>query len=248
MRISARGNANIVPDAPTHVRRVSFDAIIATGWDHTVGMAPELLDVTSSKVHVKGGWTRFTRDERPIISNAVTYIATLVDGHWGIRSRFGTDTEVFWGNPEDDPVDKHVDVAHNARKAEAVVASALAAMGVDNHRATRYFHYPHLIIDPGAVESIADEESLLKRLPASALLVDDVEAVQVGATGVNVGFRATFGDRLVRGICMVNIDDDQWGIKGCSLAMDQENPPELRHMGGHRKSVGAQQPGAQIGR
>ena len=97
VRISARGHADRVPDAQTHMDRVSFDALIATGWDHTVGMVPEVLDVTSRKVHIKGGWTRFTRDEEPIIGNTVMYIATLVEGHWGIQSRFRTDTEVFWG-------------------------------------------------------------------------------------------------------------------------------------------------------
>ena len=86
VRISARGHADRVPDAQTHMDRVSFDALIATGWDHTVGMAPEVLDVTSRKVHIKGGWTRFTRDEEPIIGNTVMYIATLLEGHWWASS------------------------------------------------------------------------------------------------------------------------------------------------------------------
>ena len=221
VRISARGNANIVPDAQTHVGRVSFDALIATGWDHTVGMEPEILDVVPRKVHIKGGWTRFTRDDKPIISNMVTYIVTLVDGHWGVQSRFGTDTELFWGNPEDDPVDHDVDVERNAKKAEDVVASALEAMSVDHARATRHFHYPHLIIDPGDIESIADETALLNRLAASSPRVERVEAVQVGATGVNVSFRATFGNRPVAGICLVSIDGDRWGIKGSSLVVPE---------------------------
>ena len=219
VRISARGNANVVPDTQTHLGRVSYDAIIATGWDHTVGMAPEILDVASNKVHIKGGWTRFTGDDKPIISNVVTYIATLVDGHWGIQSRFGTDTEVFWGNPEDDPVDYNVDVEHNAKKAEGVVASALDLMGVDNPGATRYFRYPQLIIEPGNIESIANAEALLHRLPASPLPVGHVEAVQVGATGVNVSFRATLREHPVRGICLVNVDGDRWGMKASSLVV-----------------------------
>ena len=55
------------------------------------------------------------------------YIATLVEGHWGIQSRFGTDTEVFWGNPEDDRVDRHFDAERNAAEAEGIVRSTMAA-------------------------------------------------------------------------------------------------------------------------
>ena len=90
-------------------------------------------------------------------------------------------------------------------------------MGVDNAGAARYFHFPHLIINPGDVESIADEEALSTSLPSVAPVVSKVEAVQVGSTGVNVGFRATVGERLVQGILMVKIDDGRWGIKGRSL-------------------------------
>ena len=47
--------------------------------------------------------------------------------------------------------------------------------------------------------------------------MSEVEAIQVGATGVNVGFRATVGARRVEGVVLVKVDDAQWGIKGGSL-------------------------------
>ena len=220
VRISGRGHASRVPDARTHLARVSFDALIATGWDHTLGMVPEVLHVTSRKVHIKGGWTRFTRDDEPIIGNTVTYIATLVDGHWGIQSRFGTDTEVFWGNPADDPVEGDFDAERNATQAQGVVRSAIAALGVDGPRATRCFRFPHLIIDPGDVVSVEDAEALRGCLPSSAAAVGGAEALQVGATGVNVGFSATVGERSVGGVCLVTLDGDgRWGIKGSSLVV-----------------------------
>ena len=144
------------------------------------------------------------------------YIATVVDGHWGIQSRFGTDTDVFWGNPEDDPVDRRFDADRNAAEAECVVRSAIAALGVDGPRAARYFHYPYLIVDPGVVTSVADAQALRRRLSSSAPVEDRVEALQVGATGVNVGFGVTVGERRVGGVCLVTLDGGRWGIKGSS--------------------------------
>ncbi len=151
------------------------------------------------------------------MTNRVTYIATLADGRWGLQSRFGTDTDLFWGKPEDRPVEVEVDLENNARKAANAVASALNLVGVDNPGAARHCHYPLLVIHPGEVESIADGEALQKRLPSSKPLVGDVEAIQVGATGVNVTFRATVNARRVEGVFLVKVDDGRWSIKGGSL-------------------------------
>ena len=217
IRISARGNPNIVPHRRTHAGKMSFDPMISTGWDHTVGMEPEVLHVAPRKVHIKGGWTRYDRDGKPIMTNRVTYIATLADGRWGLQSRFGTDTDLFWGKSEDRPDKVEVDREKNARKAENVVASALNLVGVDNPGATRHCHYPLLVIHPGDVESIADGEALQQKLPASKPLVSDVEAIQVGATGVNVAFRATVNAHRVEGVFLMKVDDARWGIKSGSL-------------------------------
>ena len=217
VRISARSKANIVEQRQTHAGRMSFDPLISTGWDHTVGMEPQVLHVAPRKVHIKGGWTRYDRHDRPIMTNLVTYIATLADGHWGLQSRFGTDTDLFWGKPEDRPREVEVDLESNARKAENVVSSALDLVGIDNPGAVRHCHYPFLVIHPGDVESIADGDVLQQRLPASKPLVSDVEATQVGATGANVTFRATVNERRVEGVFLAKVDDARWGIKGGSL-------------------------------
>ena len=217
VRISARSDPNIVPHRQTHAGKMSFDPLISTGWDHTVGMEPEVLHVSPRKVHIKGGWTRYNLDGRPIMTNMVTYIATLADGRWGLQSRVGTDTDLFWGKPEDRPDEVEVDLENNARKAENVVASALDLVGVDNPGAARHCHYPFLVIHPGEVESMADGDALQQGLPAGKALTSDVEAIQVGATGVNVTFRATVNARRVEGVFLVKVDDARWGIKGGSL-------------------------------
>ena len=47
--------------------------------------------------------------------------------------------------------------------------------------------------------------------------MSDVEAIQVGATGVNVTFRATVNERRVEGVFLVKVDDARWAIKGGSF-------------------------------
>ena len=217
VRISARSDPNIVRHRQTHAGNMSFDPLISTGWDHTVGMEPEVLHVSPRKVHIKGGWTRYDPDGKPIMTNMVTYVATLVDGRWGLQSRFGTDTDLFWGKPKDRPVELDVDLDDNASKAENVVASALDLVGVDNPGAARYCHYPFLVIHPGRVESIPGGDALLQHLPASKPRIPDVEAIQAGATGANVTFRATVNARRVEGVFLVKVEDSRWGIKGGSF-------------------------------
>ena len=217
VRISARSKPGFAQDAETLAGRMSFEPLLTTGWDHTVGTKPEVLHVAPDKVQIKGGWTRYNSMNEPIMTNMVTYIATLVDGHWGLQSRFGTDSELFWGKPQDRPAIGNVVMDRNARIGERTVASALDLAGVDNPQASRYFHHPHLMIHPGDVESNADGQALADCLPAGKPLVRHVEAIQAGATGVNVTFRATIRDDLVEGVFLVKVEDDRWGIKGGSL-------------------------------
>ena len=48
-------------------------------------------------------------------------------------------------------------------------------------------------------------------------MVRHVEAIQAGATGVNVGLSATVNDSAVEGVFLVKVEDARWGIKGGSL-------------------------------
>jgi len=214
VRISARSNPGITQDAETLAGRMSFEPLITTGWDHTVGMEPEVLHVAPDKVHIKGGWTRYDSDDNPIMTNMVTYIATLVDGHWGLQSRFGTDTELFWGKPEDRHPLGSVDLDGNARKSEDIVATTLDSVGAESPRT---FHDPHLMIGPGDVVSVSGSRGLADHLPAGRPLGRHVKAIQAGATGVNVSFRVNIEERLVEGVFLVKAEDGRWGIKGGSL-------------------------------
>jgi hypothetical protein len=203
IRVSARAPSSILADADAHAESMNYEQILRSGWDHSVGMEPEIVHVTSHKVHIKGGWTRYTKDVKPIFTNHVTYVMTLVDDHWGMQARFG--------------IDGSEDSEGNAEQAIAVVQTAFESMGIDNAFSAHLFHLPHFVINPGDVETAQNEAELEHNLPGSALLVTNVEVLQVGSTGVNVALNATFGERLVEGVVLVVLEDGRWGIKSRSL-------------------------------
>jgi hypothetical protein len=217
VRISARGKPGIAWERAAHADKMTFDAMLETGWDHTVGAEPRVLHVSDDKVHIQGGWTRYNSVDEPIMSNEVCYIVTRVDDTWGMQSRFGTDSELFWGKPADGPPRPAVDFAANSAAAEAVVRAALTATGRDNQAAAAHFHYPHLMVFPGNIEIIESDSDMPEFLPAVPADHCQLAAIQVGATGANVMFSAAYGERLASGLLMVKVDNGRWGIKGTSV-------------------------------
>ena len=91
VRVSWARKPVVLADAEAHALSVSWDAFIASGWDHTEGHEPTVVGTSATKVHLAGGWTRMTAQGDPILSNRVCYIATAVEGNWGIQCRFGSD-------------------------------------------------------------------------------------------------------------------------------------------------------------
>lgn len=225
VRISARGKPGIAQERKAHARRMTFDAMLETGWDHTVGAEPVVLHVSDDKVHIRGGWTRYNSANEPIMSNEVCYIVTRTHDGWGLQSRFGTDSELFWGKPEDRPEAVEVDHIGNRAVGEQVVRAALEQMGNDNKAAAGYCRYPCLTIHPGRIDVVENAGELAARMPPRPVSVQSVEAIQVGATSVNVIFSGLIGERAVQGLVMVRADEgdrppadiSQWGIKGMSL-------------------------------
>ena len=130
----------------------------------------------------------------------------------------GTDTELFWGKQEDRPIEPGVDLEGNARKSEDIVAAALDPAGAESPKP---FHDPHLMIEAGNVASIVGVRGLADCVPAGKALVRHVEAIQAGATGVNVAFGANVNEHLVEGVFLVKVEDARWGIKGASLVISE---------------------------
>ena len=221
VRVSARGWAGVVPDAETHARNNSFESLLAMGWDHTIGRKPEVLHVAPDKVHLVGGWTRYAKDDQPIISNLVTYIATDVEGHWGMQSRYGIDRELAGPTPDPLAFDGVTGFSSNFRNAEEIVATALASVGTDNPTCARHFHFPYLVIHPGHVETFADAAHLQRRLPETPPRLRTVQAIHAGPTGATVAFEADLRGHRVQGICLVRVEDDDWRIKSGSFVVSE---------------------------
>lgn len=214
VRVSGRGWANVVPDAATHARNNSFESLFAMGWDHTVGADPVVLHVASDKVHIQGGWTRYTKDNEPIISNSVVYLATLLDGRWGIQARFGIDQSL--DGPTANPTGEgDEELAGIADKAQRIVCAALES-GAKHAGKSRLFHYPYLVIHPGRIDSITDASALQQHWQPSKAHVAEARALQVGPTGATVAFGAEYDQGRLEGVFLVRLEDNAWGIKSGS--------------------------------
>ena len=207
VRISPRRRPAVVPSLDAHAEGMTWQPFIDTGWDHTVGREPTLLHSGDNCAHVIGGWTRFTTDEKPILTNHVCYIVTKgVDG-WGIQSRFGVDGDAGDAN-----------FATAVRVVEQYVDAVIAG----NWQAAAVLaNYPVLRIGVGHVsEATAPDEyadSLALGAPAE-ITGREVRAVQGGANGVNVAveFEVTGGGRGQALLCVTN-QDGHWGIQGRSI-------------------------------
>ena len=123
VRISPRRTPVVVPTLEAHAQRQTWQPFIDTGWDHTVGMKPIVLHESEDRAHIVGGWTRFTADEKPILTNHVCYIVTNTAEGWGVQSRFGVDGDASEENyaVAVDLVDRYFDalVARQWRTAAA---------------------------------------------------------------------------------------------------------------------------------
>lgn len=211
LRVSASGPApRIIPKPEQHTQAMSYDRILASGWDHSVGAEPEVLHVSSDKVHIKGGWTRYNKDEQPILTNFVTYVITLVEGHWGIQCRYGVDP-----GPDGETQEA-------VATALTVVKSALNTMDSgDQTGAAKFFNYPHFSIEPGVIQSFADVAELAQYLPVGGVEAGDVRALQSGTNSVSVAFDAKINERDMHGVLLVTERDRHWGIESQSIIVDQ---------------------------
>ena len=76
-----------------YANAVSWEGFKSTGWVRTHRIDPVRIHESEHKVHLAGGWTRYDKNDEPILSNRVTYILTqILKGTWKIQARFGLDS------------------------------------------------------------------------------------------------------------------------------------------------------------
>jgi hypothetical protein len=210
LRVSARGPAPlIIPKPEQHTEAMSYDRVLASGWDHSVGAEPEVLHVSSDKVHIRGGWTRYNKNDEPILTNFVTYVITLVEDHWGIQCRYGVDP-----GPDGE-------TAETASVAISVVEGALNSMASgDLSSAAKFFNFPHFNIDPGYIRSFKEAAELQANLPSGGIETGDLRALQSGPDSVSVAFDAKLNGRDMHAVVLVTRREEHWGIECRSIIVE----------------------------
>ena len=89
VRVAAQGRvAYFETPAEFAERGPDWKDRVKTGWAYTRGRESEHWHVSDNRVLLVGGWTRFNKQDEPILHNRITYILTRPGGTWGIQSRF----------------------------------------------------------------------------------------------------------------------------------------------------------------
>ncbi len=204
VRLSPRRAPGVVPTLEDHAAAMSWDRFIADGWDHTVGVEPEVLQVGEDRAHIRGGWTRFTKDGDPILTNYVTYIATRLPSGWGIQSRFGIDGGV-------DSADDDILAA-----ADAFVTTLSSG---DSNAVAHAMHLPNVRVGVGVVDKFEDRSALVQSLDADPVPALDGVSRSIVYGGVDAATVVIAGECTAgrfQGLFFFSRVDDQWGVQARS--------------------------------
>jgi len=205
VRVSSRGPVSIVPSMEEHMAAMSWHAVEATGWDHSVEREPVIVHEGADCVHIAGGWTRYTKEEEPILSTFVTYVVTRIGDSWGIQSRFAVDPGPGGLS------DEHVDTAI------AVVRQYLADWNEKrfSDAATR-LNYPAVQVHPGrlvAWESPDEHQAWMAVQPWRAIALAGAREVQAGPTAVNLALTLADAGKERESLVLVTRRDGHWGFQ-----------------------------------
>lgn len=225
VRPTADFDGRVFVDAAAYAATIDFDQVLATGWDRSRLDSAIIVQAGDGQAHVAGRYTRLRADGSAIFSNQVLYVVTENDGSTGIQARLAAGFDDLSEHDREATasaalaaVERYLD-AFNARDEEAMVAA---------------LHFPHVRVGVGRAtvwESAADYmegfdfDAFAERLGWERSEADAMEAVQVGARGVNVAVRITrYGEGGARihsfdTIYLVTELDGRWGIRaGAGIA------------------------------
>ena len=221
-RPTADFDGRVFADAAAYAATIDFDQVLATGWDRSRLDSAVVVQAGDGQAHVAGRYTRLRADGSAIWSNQVLYVVTEKDGSVGIQARLAAGFD---------------DLAERDREATASAAIAaveryLAAFNArDEEAMVAALHFPHVRVGVGraSVRETAGEymegfdfDAFAERLGWERSEADSMEAVQIGARGVNVGVRITrygAGDARIHTfdtVYLVTEEDGKWAIRAGS--------------------------------
>jgi hypothetical protein len=213
------GPFRLTRNTDEYVAGIDFEQTASTGWDHTEWVSREVLQVGVDKVHAAATWQRYTKDGRPLATSAITYVITNQADRWGVQARFAAGAGGLAAEAS----------SRNEAAARAAVDAFVQAWNShDISTLARSVHYPHVRIADrqiemwnGADEFIAGTEAGRQRTWYQ-LRVDQIRAVQVTATGVNLVLSV---NRIARdgtvmskdeGLFLVTLRDGAWKLQARS--------------------------------
>lgn len=202
------GPLRVAADAEEYVRHVDFERVIATGWDHSEWDYKHVLHTSPNKIHVVGQWNRFNKQGEKILTNPVVYIVTLVNGEWGVQSRFSAD----YAGEED--------TTGLQTRAFKLIESFVSHFNTGNQPACgELLNYPHFSIGVGSIGT--SEKAADFSLPDANMTINGLLALQTGNHSCNASMDFTLAEggrsRAMQAVLNVTERDDHLGIQAWSL-------------------------------
>lgn len=222
VRPAARGGDNFALSAEEYAAGVDYSRITEADWDHSEWESKEVIHAQGDKAHVAGRYSRINTEGKKLWTNQVTYVATEVDGTWGIQARFPAG---FTGAPESD-------LAESEAAARRALDDFMAAFNARDAKAwAMTLNYPHVRVASGAVRLWDTPKEY-----ASGFRFEDfiahtgwhrsewgsVRVLQCGAEGVNAAVVFNrfdeAGDTISTydALYLVTKQDGHWGIRARS--------------------------------
>ena len=194
-----------------YANAVSWEGFKSTGWVRTHRIDPVRIHESEHKVHLAGGWTRYDKNDEPILSNRVTYILTqILKGTWKIQARFGLDSlngledSSYSHDAAIDVVQQHLDAWNSADFLRCIDLANYPLIDVRTGRISRF-------------ETPSDYEKALSEREWFATSDYKIDAFQIGRTGVNISVDAILANgESEQIIFLVALIDDNWRIIGRS--------------------------------
>ena len=225
VRPMADFGGRVFADAEVYAATVDFGQVLATGWDRSRLDSAIVVQAGDGQAHVAGRYTRLRADGSVIWSNQVTYVVAETDGSIGIQARLAAGFDDL----------AEADREATASAAMAAVERYLAAFNArDEEAMVAALRFPHVRVGVGRAgvwESAAeymegfDFDAFAERLGWERSEADSMEAIQVGARGLNVAVRITrygAGDGRIHSfdtVYLVTEEDGRWAIRaGSSIA------------------------------
>lgn len=225
VRPTADFDGRVFADAAAYAATIDFDQVLATGWDRSRLDSAVVVQAGDGQAHVAGRYTRLRADGSAIFSNQVLYVVTENDGSIGIQARLAAGFDDL----------SEADREATASEGLAAVERYLAAFNArDEEAMVAALHFPHVRVGVGRAsvwESAADYmegfdfDAFAERLGWERSEADSMEAVQIGARGVNVAVGITrYGAGGVRihsfdTVYLVTERNGRWGIRaGAGIA------------------------------